>query len=156
MFWFTCSVTDATLKFFFLTIVVFLKVLSLLEACFDLISLTFHENSNHGRENYWKSGVQMPAPEGQIFFVHFSCHIFKFFTQNCVSLILAPFWYLIYLIRNQIKHVENLCLYWYMICKRRYSKMVTNKDIQFFMENLKMKRKKGQKCFDLLERGFVP
>ena len=27
------------------------KVLSLLEACFDLISLTFHENSNHGREN---------------------------------------------------------------------------------------------------------
>jgi hypothetical protein len=29
------------------------KVLSLLEACFDLISgFTFHENSNHGWENY--------------------------------------------------------------------------------------------------------
>ena len=27
------------------------KVLSLLEACFDLVTLTFHENSNHGREN---------------------------------------------------------------------------------------------------------
>ena len=28
------------------------KVLFLLEACFDLISVTFHENSNHGRVNY--------------------------------------------------------------------------------------------------------
>ena len=27
-----------------------LKVLSLLEACFDLVTLTFHENSNHGQE----------------------------------------------------------------------------------------------------------
>ena len=33
-----------------------IKVLSLLEACFDLIlsPFTFHENSNHGRENYCK------------------------------------------------------------------------------------------------------
>ena len=28
--------------------------------------------------------------------------------------------------------------------------------MQFFMENLKMKRKKGQKNFDLPERGFEP
>ena len=34
--------------------------------------------------------------------------------------------------------------------------MVKNKDMQFFMENLKMKRKKGQKFFDLPERGFEP
>ena len=34
--------------------------------------------------------------------------------------------------------------------------MVENKDIQFFMENLKMKRKKGQIFFDLLEQGFEP
>ena len=34
--------------------------------------------------------------------------------------------------------------------------MVKNKDMQFFMENLKIKRKKGQKKFDLLERGFEP
>ena len=32
--------------------------------------------------------------------------------------------------------------------------MVKNKDI--FMENLKMKRKKGQKKFDLPEQGFEP
>jgi hypothetical protein len=33
--------------------------------------------------------------------------------------------------------------------------MVKNKDMQFFMENLKMK-KKGQTFFDLPERGFEP
>ena len=32
-----------------------------------------------------------------------------------------------------------------MICKRRYSKMVKNKDMHFFMENLKKKRKKDKK-----------
>ena len=32
--------------------------------------------------------------------------------------------------------------------------MVKNKDMQFFMENLK--KKKGQKNFDLPERGFEP
>ena len=30
------------------------------------------------------------------------------------------------------------------------------KDTQFFMENLKMKRKKGQNFFDLPELGFEP
>jgi hypothetical protein len=53
------------------------KVLSLLEACFDLISgSSLHiKNSNHGQENYWKSGVQIPAPEGQKNFVLFSFHL---------------------------------------------------------------------------------
>ena len=43
---------------------------------FDLITLTFHENSNHGRWNYWESGVQIPTPEGQNFFVLFHFQIF--------------------------------------------------------------------------------
>ena len=34
--------------------------------------------------------------------------------------------------------------------------MVKNKDMQFFMENLKMKSKKGQEIFDIQERGFEP
>jgi hypothetical protein len=34
--------------------------------------------------------------------------------------------------------------------------MVKDKDMQFFMENLEMKTKKGQKKFDLPERGFEP
>ena len=34
--------------------------------------------------------------------------------------------------------------------------MVKNKGMQFFMENLKMKRKKEQKNFDLPEREFEP
>ena len=55
------------------------KVLSFLEACFDLIS--------------GKSKVQIPAQEGQKIFVLFF-FIFKFFTQNWVSLILTTFWYL--------------------------------------------------------------
>jgi hypothetical protein len=33
--------------------------------------------------------------------------------------------------------------------------MVKNKDMQFFMENLKMKRKQ-QKNFDLPDQGFEP
>ena len=34
--------------------------------------------------------------------------------------------------------------------------MVKIKDTQFCVKNLKMKRKKGQKNFDLPERGFEP
>jgi hypothetical protein len=34
--------------------------------------------------------------------------------------------------------------------------MIKDKDMQFFMENLKMKRKKGQKFFHLPEQGFEP
>ena len=48
------------------------KVLSCLEACFrfDLRLLTSDENSNQGWEIYRKSGVQIPATEGQnIFFL---------------------------------------------------------------------------------------
>ena len=34
--------------------------------------------------------------------------------------------------------------------------MAKNKDMQFFMEKLKMKRKKDKKNFDLPEQGFEP
>ena len=37
----------------------------------------------------------------------------------------------------------------------QYSKMAKNKDMHFFMENLKMKRKRTKK-FDLPERRFYP
>ena len=37
-----------------------------------------------------------------------------------------------------------------------YSKMVKNKDMQFFMENFKWKEKTDKKFFDLPERGFEP
>ena len=121
---------------------------------FDLITLTFHENSNRGRENYWKSGVRIPIKKEN--FLSFFLFIFKFFTQNWVSLILTIFWYLVLLFRNQIKHVENVCFYWYLICKTRYSKMVKNKDMQFFMENLKMKRKKDKKILTFRSRDLNP
>ena len=51
-----------------------------------------------------------------------------------------------------LKMFENVCFYWYLICKTRYSKMVKNKDMQFFMENLKM-NKKGTKNFLTFRRG---
>ena len=44
----------------------------------------------------------------------------------------------------------------YLIFKTRCSKMVKNKDMQFFMENLKMNRKRTKKFFDLPEQGFEP
>ena len=34
--------------------------------------------------------------------------------------------------------------------------MVKNKDMQFFMENLRMKRKKDKKKFNLSEQEFEP
>ena len=34
--------------------------------------------------------------------------------------------------------------------------MVKNKDLPFFMANLKIKRKEEQRDFDLQERGFEP
>ena len=40
------------------------------------------------------------------------------------------------------------------ITKRDIKKMVKIKDTQFCVKNLKMKRKKNQKKFDLPERGF--
>ena len=80
----------------------------------------------------------------------FFLFIFKFFTQNWVSLILTIFWYLVLLFRNQIKHVENVCFHWYLICKTRYSKMVKNKDMQFLMDNLKMNRKRTKIFLTLL------
>ena len=43
----------------------------------------------------------------------------------------------------------------YLICKTRYSKVAKNKDMQFFMENLKMERKRKKK-FDMPEREFEP
>ena len=72
-------------------------------------------------------------------FVSFFLFIFKFFKQNWVSLNLNIFWYLILLFRNQIKHGENVCVYLYLICKTRYSKMEYKykQRYAFFMENSK-------------------
>ena len=41
---------------------------------------------------------------------------FKFSLKNWIFLFLTIFWYLVWLFRNQIKHVENICFYWYLIC----------------------------------------
>ena len=54
----------------------FFKVLSFKSLFwFHLLTLTFQENSNHGQENYWKSGVRIPALDGQNFFCLFSVHL---------------------------------------------------------------------------------
>ena len=123
----------------------------------DLGLLTFLENSNDGRENYWKSGVQIPALEDNSFFLIPSFHF-----QN-LHTIVDIFYFNHFLISCLINKISNktcwkslFLLYWYLICKTRCSKIAKNKDMQFFMENLKMKRKKGQTNFDLSERGFEP
>ena len=115
------------------------KVLSLLEACFILIwsrapHLPWKYKSWAGKLlKIWGSN---PSSGRSL--------SFSFLTQNWVSLILTTFWYFVLLIRNHIKHAENLCFYWYLICKTRYSKIVKNKDLQFFRENLKIKIKKDK------------
>ena len=48
---------------------------------FDLVTLTFHENSNHGQDNDWKSGVQIPNLEGQKNFVLSSFHFQFVYTK---------------------------------------------------------------------------
>ena len=92
-----------------------------------------------------------------------SKHVFLFFfsfsnsAQKTVYLWFLPFfWYLVLLLRNQIKHIENVCFYWYLICKTRYSKMVQKKDMHLFMENLKMKRKKDKIFLTFRSRDLNP
>ena len=50
----------------------------------------------------------------------------------------------------------KMSVFLYLICKTGYSTMAKNKDMQFFMENLKMNRKRTNIFFDLPERGFEP
>ena len=68
---------------------------------FDPGLLTSHENSNHGWENYWKSGVQIPVPEGSNIFVLFSFLFQILHKKNCISLFLTIFEYLVLQIRYQ-------------------------------------------------------
>ena len=51
------------------------KVLSIWEACFDMISgFSLSMKIQIRGENYWKSGVRIPAPEGQTILCLFSVH----------------------------------------------------------------------------------
>ena len=44
----------------------------------------------------------------------------------------------------------------YFVKQDTYSKMIKNKDVQVFMENLRIEKKKAQTFFDLPEQGFEP
>ena len=122
---------------------------------FDLISLTSHENSNHGRENYWKSGFQIPAPEEQDF-LSFFLFIFKFFIKNFISLFLTIYEYLVLQIRYQWKQTFSTWFIWFLNNKTRYQKWLKSKIPSFVWRIWNWKEKKGQKIFDLLERGLKP
>ena len=113
------------------------------------------QNSYFGQEFVQKSGVQIPVREGQ-FFLSLFLFIFKFSTKKWLSLFLTIFKYLFLLIRNQIKHIENIWFYWYLICKTRYEKMIKDNDMQFCMKNLKMKRKKDKKIWPSLTGIWTP
>ena len=70
------------------------KVLSLLEACFDLISSP-------------SPSMKIQTMGGKI--TENLGFESQFFTQNWVSLILTISLYLVLLFRNQIEHVEHIC-----------------------------------------------
>ena len=78
--------------------------------------------------------------------------------EGCLDLISSPSSSL----KSQIKGGKLVwnsnvqCFIWFLNNKTRYKKMVKIKDTQFCMENLKMKRKKGQNFVDLPEWGFKP
>ena len=59
------------------------------------------------------------------------------------------------LFSNQIKRAKNVCIYWYLIFKTRYSKMLKQRYAGFY-EEFENKQKKERKQFDLLELGFEP
>ena len=67
--------------------------------------------------------------------------IFKFFTQNWVSLTLTNFWYLVLLFRNQIK--QDI-------------KKLLNINICSFLWRIWKWKKKDKKIFNLPEWGFKP
>ena len=72
---------------------------------FDLITLTFHENSK--LLEIWGSNPRFGRSK---FF--FSCFfIFKFFTQDWVSLILTSFWYLVLFFRKKTKKKDALKMF---------------------------------------------
>jgi len=56
--------------------------------------------------HFRKSGVRIPAPEGQKFFVLFSFHFQILQTKQGIFDFNH---FLILLFRNQMKHVENVC-----------------------------------------------
>ena len=99
--------------------------LFLLEACFDLISSplsSFYENSNHGSENYLKSGLRIPALEGQKIFCPFSVH-FQILHKKLHIFVFYLFW--ISWFTNQISiknHFQQFI--WFLNNKTRYQKLV--------------------------------
>ena len=113
-----CAVNFKSLVFFFPFQAN--KVLFLLEACFDLISspsLSMNIQIMDGKiPEIWDSNPRSGRSKN----VYPFFFTFQFFKQNWVPLILTIFWYLGLLFRNQIKYVENICFYWYLIWKTRY------------------------------------
>ena len=98
--------------------------------------LIFH--SNHGWEIYWKSGIRIPAPEGQKCFVHFPILHKKLriviFNNFCFT--------------NQISIRTSIFNMFYIISgkQNKISKNDEGQNTQFCVKNLKMKRKKDNKC----------
>ena len=88
---------------FFVLLSLCYKVLSLLEACFDLISVITLPSMKiriMGGKITENLGFESPLRKVKRFFVLF-LFIFKFFIKNCISLCLTIFWYLVLQIRYQ-------------------------------------------------------
>ena len=99
------------------SLTVFSKVEKFWLPCLDLI-LSPPLTQTVGR-NFRKSRVESPFRKVKNILTYF-LFIFKVSLQNWLFLILTIFWYLGLLFRNQIKHVENIYFYWYLIGKTRY------------------------------------
>jgi len=119
------------------------KVLSLLEACFDLIS----GSSRHikiqimNRKITENLGFKSPLRKVKEFLSFFLFN-FKFSIKHCISLFLTIFEYLVLQIRYiSINQRFSTRLFDFLLIKQ----VVKIKDIHFSEKNLKMKRKKNKK-----------
>ena len=108
---------------------------------FDLIFLTFHENSNHGRENYWKFGVQIHALGGQ----KKVSFCFQILPTKLGIFELNHFLISCWIDQKSNKTCWMSCIYWYLICKTRYLNMVKKQRYAVFYGEFENEKKKRQK-----------
>ena len=112
---------------------------------FDLVTMKIQFMGGKITENLGFESPLQKVKKNCPFSVHFEIlHIFVF----------NHFW--ISCFRNQISIKTNIFNMFYLITKQDIKKWLKSKIPSFLWRIWKWQEKKGQKIFDLLERGFEP
>ena len=116
---------------------------------FDLVTLTFHENSYHGRKITENLDFEFLLLKIN-FFWSFFCS-FSNAPQKTACLCFQPYLNILF-----YKFTFSTCFIWLPNNKTRYQKMVKIKDTQFCVKNLKMKRKNEKKILTFRGKDLNP